>query len=39
MLRIVGDLRVEQVAAVTGKRPRAVKRLQCHALATLREPL
>jgi RNA polymerase sigma factor (sigma-70 family) len=36
LLRIVGDLTVEQVAAVVGKRPGAVKALQRRGLATLR---
>lgn len=36
VLRIVGDLTVEQVAAVLGKRPGAVKALQRRALETLR---
>ena len=36
VLRIIGDLTVEQVAAVLGKRPGAVKALQRRALETLR---
>ena len=35
LLRIVGDLTVEQVAEVIGKRPGAVKALQRRGLATL----
>ena len=35
-LRIVGDLTVEQVADVVGKKPGAVKALQRRGLATLR---
>ena len=36
VLRIVGDLTVEQVGAVVGKRPGAVKALQRRGLASLR---
>jgi RNA polymerase sigma factor (sigma-70 family) len=39
LLRIVGDLTVEQVAAAIGKRPGAVKQLQRRGLATLRRRL
>ncbi len=37
VLRIIGDLTVEQVAEVVGKRPGAVKALQRRALASLRK--
>lgn len=37
VLRIIGDLTVEQVAHVLGKRPGAVKALQRRALETLRK--
>jgi RNA polymerase sigma factor (sigma-70 family) len=36
LLRVAGDLTVEQVATAIGKRPGAVKALQRRALATLR---
>jgi RNA polymerase sigma factor (sigma-70 family) len=39
LLRIVGDLTVEQVAEAVGKRPGAVKALQRRALASLRRSL
>ena len=39
LLRIVGDLTVEQVAAVVGKRPGAVKALQRRGLAALRRKM
>jgi RNA polymerase sigma-70 factor (ECF subfamily) len=39
VLRIVGDLTVEQVAVVVGKRPGAVKALQRRALERLRKKL
>ena len=39
VLRIVGDLTVEQVGAVVGRRPGAVKALQRRGLATLRRIL
>ena len=39
VLRVVADLTVDQVAAVLGKRPGAVKALQRRGLATLREAL
>lgn len=39
VLRIVGDLTVEQVAEAVGKRPGAVKALQRRGLATLRRLL
>jgi len=39
VLRIVGDLTVEQVGDVVGKRPGAVKALQRRGLATLRRIL
>ena len=39
VLRIIGDLTVEQVAHVLGKRPGAVKALQRRALETLRRKL
>ncbi|GAA1059002.1 RNA polymerase sigma factor [Agromyces bracchium] len=39
VLRILGDLTVEQVAAVLGKRPGAVKALQRRALESLRRKI
>lgn len=39
LLRIVGDLTVEQVAAIVEKRPGAVKALQRRGLAALRRQL
>ncbi|GAA3810343.1 RNA polymerase sigma factor [Cellulomonas soli] len=39
VLRVVADLTVEDVAAVVGKRPGAVKALQRRGLATLRRQL
>lgn len=39
MLRIVGELSVEETAAVVGKRPGAVRALQHRALRQLREAL
>ena len=39
LLRIVGDLSVEEVAAIVGKRPGAVRALQHRALGRLRERL
>jgi RNA polymerase sigma-70 factor (ECF subfamily) len=39
LLRILGDLTVEQVAEVVGKSPGAVKQLQRRAFATLRRHL
>ena len=39
LLRIVGDLTVDQVAEAVGKRPGAVKALQRRGLAALREQL
>ena len=39
LLRVVGDLSVEQVAAVVGKRPGAVKALQRRGLEALRRQL
>jgi RNA polymerase sigma-70 factor (ECF subfamily) len=39
VLRVVGDLTVEQVAVVVGRRPTAVKALQRRALARLRREL
>lgn len=39
LLRILGDLTVDQVAAVVGKRPGAVKALQRRGLAALRRRL
>lgn len=39
LLRILGDLTVDQVAAVVGKRPGAVKALQRRGLAALRRKL
>lgn len=39
VLRVVADLTVDQVAAVLGKRPGAVKALQRRGLTTLREVL
>ncbi|WP_430646740.1 RNA polymerase sigma factor [Agromyces sp. GXS1127] len=39
VLRIVGDLTVEQVAAVLGKRPGAVKALQRRALESMRRKI
>lgn len=39
LLRILGDLTVDQVAAVIGKRPGAVKALQRRGLAALRRRL
>ena len=39
LLRIVGDLTVEQVARVTGKRPGAVKALQRRGLAAIKREL
>ena len=38
-MRILGDLTVDQVAAVVGKRPGAVKALQRRGLAALRRKL
>jgi RNA polymerase sigma factor (sigma-70 family) len=38
-LRVIGDLTVEQVAELIGKRPGAVKQLQRRALAALRKSL
>jgi RNA polymerase sigma-70 factor (ECF subfamily) len=37
LLRLFGDLTVEQVADATGKKPGAVKALQRRALAVLRQ--
>ena len=37
VLRIIGDLTVEQVAVIVGKRPGAVKALQRRALGSLRK--
>jgi RNA polymerase sigma factor (sigma-70 family) len=39
LLRIVGDLSIEQIARVVGKRPGAVKALQRRGLATLASAL
>jgi RNA polymerase sigma-70 factor (ECF subfamily) len=39
LLRIVGDLTIEQVAEVVGKRPGAVKALQRRGLAAIRRKL
>jgi RNA polymerase sigma-70 factor (ECF subfamily) len=39
MLRVFGDLTVEEVARVLGKRPGAVKALQRRALAALRRSI
>lgn len=39
LLRVIGDLTVEEVAVVMAKRPGAVKALQRRALAALREQL
>jgi RNA polymerase sigma-70 factor (ECF subfamily) len=39
MLRLLGDLTVEEVARVLGKRPGAVKAIQRRGLATLRRAL
>lgn len=39
LLRLMGDLTVEQVGRATGKRPGAVKALQRRALATLRREI
>jgi RNA polymerase sigma-70 factor (ECF subfamily) len=39
LLRIVGDLTVDQVAAIVGKRPGAVKALQRRGLAAIRRRL
>jgi RNA polymerase sigma factor (sigma-70 family) len=39
LLRIIGDLTVDQVAEVVGKRPGAVKALQRRGLASLRRQL
>jgi RNA polymerase sigma-70 factor (ECF subfamily) len=39
LLRILGDLTVEQVATVIGKRPNAVKALQRRGLAALQRDL
>jgi RNA polymerase sigma-70 factor (ECF subfamily) len=39
MLRLLGDLTVEEVALVLGKRPGAVKAIQRRGLATLRRAL
>lgn len=39
LLRVIGDLTVEEVAAVMGKRQGAVKALQRRALAAMREQL
>jgi DNA-directed RNA polymerase specialized sigma24 family protein len=39
LLRIVGDLSIEQVARVVAKRPGAVKALQRRGLATLARAL
>jgi RNA polymerase sigma-70 factor (ECF subfamily) len=36
ILRILGDLTIDQIAAVVGKTPGAVKQLQRRGLATLR---
>lgn len=38
-LRVIGDLTVEQVAEIVGKRPGAVKALQRRALRTLRKKI
>jgi RNA polymerase sigma-70 factor (ECF subfamily) len=39
MLRIVGDLTIEQIAEIVGKRPGAVKALQRRGLAAIRRSL
>jgi RNA polymerase sigma-70 factor (ECF subfamily) len=39
LLRIIGDMTVEEVAAAMGKRPGAVKALQRRALANLRKEI
>ena len=39
LLRIVGDLSIEQVARAVGKRPGAIKQLQRRALAAIRREL
>jgi len=39
VLRVVGDLTVDQIAEVLGKRPGAIKALQRRALASLRKKL
>ena len=39
LLRILGELTIEEVAAATGKRPGAVKALQARGLATLRRQI
>jgi RNA polymerase sigma-70 factor (ECF subfamily) len=39
LLRIIGDLRVEQVALVLGKTPGAVKALQRRGLAAIRREI
>jgi RNA polymerase sigma factor (sigma-70 family) len=39
LLRILGDLTIEQIAAMLGKRPGAVKALQRRALAALRRKI
>ncbi|HZD22419.1 MAG TPA: sigma-70 family RNA polymerase sigma factor [Acidimicrobiia bacterium] len=39
LLRVFGDLSIDQIAIVVGKRPGAVKALQHRALATLRKIL
>jgi RNA polymerase sigma-70 factor (ECF subfamily) len=39
LLRIVGDLTIEEVASVVGKRPGAVKALQRRALARLKKEI
>jgi RNA polymerase sigma-70 factor (ECF subfamily) len=39
MLRVIGDLSVEEVARVNGKTPGAVKQLQRRALITLKREL
>ncbi len=39
LLRVVGDLSIAEVAAITGKRPGAVKQLQRRAVAVMRRQL
>jgi RNA polymerase sigma factor (sigma-70 family) len=39
LLRILGDLSIEQVATVLGKHPGAIKALQSRALATIRRKI